>query len=106
MFCLLFVLICMMCLSLFKYVYNALPNIVFYRPFLCNGSVILSTICGDGLEMLSTFEYATVDQMAEILGILGGTGFNVGLLLLIFAVTQLMVFLELQNNRGDKRVGM
>lgn len=93
-------------LSPFKYAYDASLQIVFDRPVPCDGSGILRTICGDGSETSPTVKYATVEQVTEFLGIQGGLGFNVGLLLLIFAVPRFMAFLSLRNKRGAERVGM
>lgn len=84
-------------LSPFKYSYNASVQLVFNRPVPCDGSGILSA-CGN-----TASGAASVQEVLEFLGVKFSTGFNVGMLLVLFVCVRLLAFLALKHKKSGER---
>jgi hypothetical protein len=84
-------------LSPFKYSYNASVQLVFNRPVPCDGSGVLSA-CGN-----TASGAASVQEVLEFLGVKFSTGFNVGMLLVLFVCVRLLAFLALKHKKSGER---
>lgn len=84
-------------LSPFKYSYNSSVQLVFDRPVPCDGSGVLAT-CID-----SDSGTASVEEVLEFLGVQYSTGFNVGMLLLLFVVVRVLAFIALKHKKAGER---
>mmetsp|Transcript_26096 Transcript_26096/g.39464 ORF Transcript_26096/g.39464 Transcript_26096/m.39464 type:complete len:713 (+) Transcript_26096:132-2270(+) len=84
-------------LSPFKYSYNSSVQLVFDRPVPCDGSGVLAA-CGN-----SASGTASVQDVLDFLGVQYSTGFNVGMLLLLFVVVRVLAFIALKNKKAGER---
>lgn len=84
-------------LSPFKYSYNASVQLVFNMPVPCDGSGILSA-CEN-----ADSGTACVQDVLEFLGVQFSTGFNVGMLLVLFVIVRILAFLSLKHKKAVER---
>ena len=84
-------------LSPFKYSYNSSVQLVFDKPVPCYGSGVLAA-CGN-----SASGTASVQDVLDFLGVQYSTGFNVGMLLLLFVVVRVLAFVALKNKKAGER---
>uniref|UniRef100_A0A7S1ZE51 ABC transporter domain-containing protein n=1 Tax=Trieres chinensis TaxID=1514140 RepID=A0A7S1ZE51_TRICV len=87
-------------ISPFKYAYDASQLIVFDRPVPCDGSGVMEVVCAK-----SETGYVTLEELRTFLGVHGTVGYNVGLLLVVFALPRYLAFLALKRRRGAERIG-
>mmetsp|Transcript_19102 Transcript_19102/g.31313 ORF Transcript_19102/g.31313 Transcript_19102/m.31313 type:complete len:712 (+) Transcript_19102:103-2238(+) len=83
--------------SPFKYSYNSSVQLVFNTPVPCDGSGVLAACQG------STTGTASVEEVLDFLGVQYSTGFNVGMLLLLFFVVRILAFVALKHKKAEER---
>mmetsp|Transcript_24064 Transcript_24064/g.37098 ORF Transcript_24064/g.37098 Transcript_24064/m.37098 type:complete len:165 (-) Transcript_24064:61-555(-) len=84
-------------LSPFKYAFDASQQMVFDRNVPCDGSGFLESICGDNVE------YATAQQVKDLLNIQGSVAFNVGMLFVMFLLPRYGAYLALRMKKQRGR---
>jgi len=83
--------------SPFKPGYEAAQMLVFDRNVPCDGSGALAEYCTEGVE------YATPEQVLDVLNSEGTIAFNIGILVLLVIIPRYLAFLALKGKKGAER---
>lgn len=84
-------------LSPFKYSYNSSVQLVFNKPVPCDGSGVLATCVENPTGS------ASVEEVLKFLGVQYSTGFNVGMLLVLFFVMRVVAYFALKHKKAGER---